>query len=150
MAMASTATLVSSFNTALVFHYHYHAAFYISRVDATLDKKLEQIGTTEALDLKGKGAVSQAVLAYQLYQKKFSGTRWERLEKRGAKKQRLMWASTNVKNPSYPDTFYVNSLIGPDTVAEITLSSFGASIDFNLTRPSSSCIHRPWYSFKNS
>ncbi|KAG5014407.1 hypothetical protein JHK85_020543 [Glycine max] len=54
------------------------AAFYISRVDATLDKKLDQIGTTEALDLKGKGAVAQAVLAYQLYQKKFSGPRWER------------------------------------------------------------------------
>eukprot|EP00256_Glycine_max_P055845 XP_014623193.1 uncharacterized protein LOC100797142 [Glycine max] len=95
------------------------AAFYISRVDVTLDKKLEQIGTAEALDLKGKGAVAQAVLAYQLYQKKFSGPRWERLENRGAKKQRLMWASTNVKNPSYPDTFYVNSVIGPDTVSYI-------------------------------
>lgn len=93
------------------------AAFYISRVDVTIEKKLEQIGTAEALDLKGKAAVAQAVLAYQLYQKMFSGPRWERLEKRGAKKQRLMWASTNVKNSAYSDTFYVNSLIGPDTIS---------------------------------
>ncbi|KAI5383906.1 uncharacterized protein LOC127105784 isoform X1 [Lathyrus oleraceus] len=93
------------------------AAFYISRVDVAIDKKLEEIGTAEALDLTGKAAVAQAVLAYQLYQKKFSGPRWELLEKRGAKKQRLMWASTNVKNSSYPDTFYVNSLIGPDTIS---------------------------------
>ncbi|QCD84946.1 transaldolase [Vigna unguiculata] len=93
------------------------AAFYISRVDSALDTKLHQIGTSEALHLKGKGAIAQAVLAYQLYQKKFSGPRWEHLEKRGAKKQRLMWASTNVKNPEYPDAFYVDSLIGPDTIS---------------------------------
>ncbi|MCI09272.1 transaldolase-like protein, partial [Trifolium medium] len=80
---------------------------------------LEQIGTAEALDLTGKAAVAQAALAYQLYQKMFSGPRWERLEKRGAKKQRLMWASTNVKNSAYRDTFYVDSLIGPDTISTI-------------------------------
>ncbi|KAH1238987.1 Transaldolase [Glycine max] len=108
------------------------AAFYISRVDVTLDKKLEQIGTTEALDLKGKGAVAQAVLAYQLYQKKFSGPRWERLENRGAKKQRLMWASTNVKNPSYPDTFYVNSLIGPDTISTLPVQVLQAFMDHGI------------------
>ncbi|CAJ2676717.1 transaldolase-like isoform X1 [Trifolium pratense] len=95
------------------------AAFYISRVDVIIDKKLEQIGTAEALDLTGKAAVAQAALAYQLYQKMFSGPRWERLEKRGAKKQRLMWASTNVKNSAYRDTFYVDSLIGPDTISTI-------------------------------
>ncbi|KAK7256597.1 hypothetical protein RIF29_30051 [Crotalaria pallida] len=83
------------------------AAFYISRVDVTIDKKHEQIATAEALDLRGKVAIAQAVLAYQLYQKKFSGPKWERLEKRGAKKQRLMWTSTNVKNPANPDTLYV-------------------------------------------
>jgi len=67
-----------------------------------------------------QAAVAQAVLAYQLYKKMFSGPRWERLEKRGAKKQRLMWASTNVKNSAYPDTFYADSLIGPDTVSHIS------------------------------
>ncbi|KAG5129274.1 hypothetical protein JHK84_035671 [Glycine max] len=106
--------------------------FYISRVDVTLDKKLEQIGTTEALDLKGKGVVAQAVLAYQLYQKKFSGPRWERLENRGAKKQRLMWASTNVKNPSYPDTFYVNSVIGRDTISTFSVQALQAFMDHGI------------------
>ncbi|KAG5042175.1 hypothetical protein JHK87_006090 [Glycine soja] len=108
------------------------AAFYISRVDVTLDKKLEQIGTTEALDLKGKGAVAQAVLAYQLYQKKISGPRWERLENRGAKKQRLMWASTNVKNPPYPDTFYVNSVIGRDTISTFSVQALQAFMDHGI------------------
>lgn len=59
----------------------------------------------------------QAALAYKLYQKKFSGPRWEALVTKGAKKQRLLWASTSVKNPAYPDTLYVDPLIGPDTVS---------------------------------
>lgn len=64
-----------------------------------------------------QAAVAQAALAYKLYQKKFSGPRWEALVKKGAKKQRLLWASTSVKNPAYPDTLYVAPLIGPDTVS---------------------------------
>ncbi|KOM30491.1 hypothetical protein LR48_Vigan01g004500 [Vigna angularis] len=108
------------------------AAFYISRVDTTLDRKLDQIGTSEALDLKGKGAIAQAVLAYQLYQKKFSGPRWEHLEKRGAKKQRLMWASTNVKNPAYPHTFYVDSLIGPDTISTMPEQALKALMEHGI------------------
>lgn len=60
--------------------------------------------------------MAQAALAFKLYQKKFSGPRWEALVKKGAKKQRLLWASTSVKNPAYPDTLYVDPLIGPDTV----------------------------------
>ncbi|KAK1318332.1 hypothetical protein QJS10_CPB04g00100 [Acorus calamus] len=67
-----------------------------SRVDTLVDKLLEKIGTPEALDLRGKAAVAQAALAYKLYQKKFSGPRWEALVKKGAKKQRLLWASTSV------------------------------------------------------
>lgn len=58
-------------------------------------------------------------MAYQLYQRKFSGPRWEALVKKGAKKQRLLWASTSVKNPAYPDTLYVAPLIGPDTVSNL-------------------------------
>ncbi|CAN1790008.1 Transaldolase 2 [Linum perenne] len=92
------------------------ASFFVSRVDTLIDKMLEKVGTPEALDLRGKAAVAQAALAYQLYQKKFSGPRWEALVKKGAKKQRLLWASTSVKNPAYPDTLYVAPLIGPDTV----------------------------------
>ena len=63
--------------------------------------------------------MAQAALAYKLYQKKFSGPRWEALVKKGAKKQRLLWASTSVKNPAYSDTLYVAPLIGPDTVRHL-------------------------------
>lgn len=105
------------------------ASFFVSRVDSLIDKLLEKIGTPEALDLRGKAAVAQATLAYQLYQKKFSGPRWEALVKKGAKKQRLLWASTSVKNPSYPDTLYVDPLIGPDTVSTMPDQALQAFID---------------------
>jgi len=90
---------------------------------------LEKIGTPEALDLRGKAANAQAALAYQLYQKKFSGPRWEALVKKGAKKQRLLWASTSVKNPAYPDTLYVAPLIGPDTVSTMPDQALQAFLD---------------------
>jgi transaldolase len=105
------------------------ASFFVSRVDTLADKMLENIGTPEALDLRGKVANAQAALAYQLYQKKFSGPRWEALVKKGAKKQRLLWASTSVKNPAYPDTLYVSPLIGPDTVSTMPDQALEAFID---------------------
>ncbi|XP_012459365.1 uncharacterized protein LOC105779913 [Gossypium raimondii] len=105
------------------------ASFFVSRVDTLIDKMLEMIGTPEALDLRGKAAVAQAALAYRLYQKKFSGPRWEALVKKGAKKQRLLWASTSVKNPAYPDTLYVAPLIGPDTVSTMPDQALQAFID---------------------
>ncbi|CAI0380342.1 unnamed protein product [Linum tenue] len=105
------------------------ASFFVSRVDTLIDKMLEKIGTPEALDLRGKAAVAQAALAYQLYQKKFSGPRWEALVKKGAKKQRLLWASTSVKNPAYPDTLYVAPLIGPDTVSTMPDQALQAFVD---------------------
>jgi len=92
------------------------ASFFVSRVDVLVDRKLEEIGSDEAQKLLGKAAVSQAKLAYQIFQKKFSGPQWEGLEKRGAKKQRLLFASTGTKNPKYPDTLYIHDLIGPETV----------------------------------
>ncbi|KAI4336437.1 hypothetical protein L6164_014966 [Bauhinia variegata] len=105
------------------------ASFFVSRVDTLVDKLLEKIGTPEALNLRGKAAVAQAALAYQLYQKKFSGPRWEALVKKGARKQRLLWASTSVKNPAYPDTLYVAPLIGPDTVSTMPDQALQAFID---------------------
>ncbi|KAI3694122.1 hypothetical protein L1987_77083 [Smallanthus sonchifolius] len=105
------------------------ASFYISRVDTLVDSMLEKIGTLEALDLRGKAANAQAALAFQLYQKKFSGPRWEALVKKGAKKQRLLWASTNVKNPAYPDTLYVAPLVRPDTVSTMPDQALQAFID---------------------
>ncbi|ONM34949.1 Aldolase-type TIM barrel family protein [Zea mays] len=105
------------------------ASFFVSRVDTLIDKMLEKIGTPEALALRGKAAVAQAKLANRLYQKKFSGPRWEALAKKGAKKQRLLWASTGVKNPAYPDTLYIDSLIGPDTVNTMPDQALHAFID---------------------
>jgi len=92
------------------------ASFFISRVDTEIDKRLMKIGTPEATDLCGTAAISQAKLAYQLFTQTFSGTRWAALVRRGARVQRPLWASTSTKNPSYPDTLYVDQLIGADTV----------------------------------
>ncbi|CAN5452973.1 transaldolase [soil metagenome] len=92
------------------------ASFFISRVDSEVDARLDAIGTPAALALRGKAAVAQGKLAYQAFRRTFSGPRWEALAERGAVVQRPLWASTSTKNPAYPDTLYVDSLIGPDTV----------------------------------
>jgi transaldolase len=92
------------------------ASFFISRVDVEVDRRLEEIGTEQALALRGKAAVAQGQLAYQRFMERFSGPRWEALAARGARVQRPLWASTSTKNPSYPDTLYVDTLIGPNTV----------------------------------
>ena len=92
------------------------ASFFISRVDSEVDARLAAIGTPEALALRGKAAIAQAKLAYQAFRHTFSGPRWEALAAEGAVVQRPLWASTSTKNPAYPDTMYVDELIGPDTV----------------------------------
>lgn len=105
------------------------ASFFVSRVDSLVDKKLEKIGSEEALALRGKAANAQAALAFKLYEEKFSGPRWEALDAKGARKQRLLWASTGVKNPSYPDTLYISPLIGPDTVNTMPGNALEAFLD---------------------
>ncbi|SRR6056297_806280 len=103
------------------------ASFFISRVDSEVDARLEAIGTDDALALRGKAAVAQGKLAYQLFLDSFSGPRWESLAARGARVQRPLWASTSTKNEAYPDTLYVDELIGPHTVntlPEPTLEAF--------------------------
>ena len=92
------------------------ASFFISRVDTEIDRRLDAVGSPEALALRGRAAVAQGKLAYQLFRRTFSGPRWEALAARGARVQRPLWASTSTKNPAYPDTLYVDTLIGPDTV----------------------------------
>ncbi len=92
------------------------ASFFVSRVDTETDKRLEAIGTQEALALRGKLAIANAKLAYEHYQEAFSGPRWEFLAGKGAYPQRCLWASTSTKNPEYRDVLYVEELIGPDTV----------------------------------
>lgn len=105
------------------------ASFFVSRVDAAVDAELDKIGTPEALALRGRAAVANAQLAYELFLQRFSGPRWEALAARGAKVQRPLWASTSTKNPDYPATLYVDTLIAPDTVntmPEGTLEAFEA------------------------
>jgi transaldolase len=92
------------------------ASFFVSRVDTEADKRLDAIGTKEALARRGKLAVANAKLAYEHYQQVFSGPRWEFLRGKGANPQRCLWASTSTKNPEYRDVLYVEELIGPETV----------------------------------
>ncbi len=105
------------------------ASFFISRVDVEVDRRLEEIGSPEALGLRGKAAVAQGQLAYQRFLATFDGDRWQALAARGARLQRPLWASTSTKNPSYPDTLYVDSLIGPNTVNTLPDATLGAFDD---------------------
>ncbi|MCE2525001.1 MAG: transaldolase [Acidimicrobiia bacterium] len=103
------------------------ASFFVSRVDTEVDRRLQAIGTPAAAALEGRIAVAQAKLAYATFRRCFSGARWEALVARGARLQRPLWASTSTKNPAYPDTMYVDNLIGPDTVntlPEATIEAF--------------------------
>jgi transaldolase/glucose-6-phosphate isomerase len=89
------------------------ASFFISRIDSAVDKELDKKGNK---DLQGKSAIANAKLVYQTAKQLFSSERFKKLEKAGAKKQRLLWASTSTKNPAYSDILYVEELIGKDTV----------------------------------
>ena len=103
------------------------ASFFIRRVDTAVDRRLDAVGTEQALALRGQAAVAQGQLAGAMARETFAGPRWERLVARGARFQRPLWASTSTKNPAYPDTLYVDQLIGPDTVntiPEATLEAF--------------------------
>ncbi len=99
------------------------ASFFVSRVDTEVDKRLEALAAAKTgaerervLALRGKAAIANAKLAYQLFRDEFSSPRFAELGKAGARVQRPLWASTGVKNPAYRDTLYVEELIGPDTV----------------------------------
>lgn len=105
------------------------ASFFVSRVDTEVDRRLEAIGTEEALALRGQAAVAQAKLAYVLFRERFSGPRWAALAERGAHVQRPLWASTSTKNPAYPDLLYVDFLIGPDTVNTMPDATIEAFLD---------------------
>ena len=105
------------------------ASFFVSRLDTEVDRRLDVIGTPEALACKGKAALASGKLAYELFTQTFSGPRWEALAARGARVQRPLWASTSTKNPDYPDTMYVDQLIGPDTVNTLPDSTMEAFED---------------------
>jgi transaldolase len=90
------------------------ASFFVSRIDTEADRRLEEVGAPK--ELQGKLAIANAKLAYAHYLDAFSGPRWDYLAGKGATPQRVLWASTSTKNPAYPDTMYVEELLGPDTV----------------------------------
>ena len=105
---------------------HSVASFFISRIDSAVDKELKEMGN---LDLLGKVAVANAHRAYALFLEKFSAPTWKALEESGALVQRPLWASTGVKDPAYPDTLYVDTLIGPHTVNTMPQSTLDAFLD---------------------
>jgi transaldolase len=100
------------------------ASFFVSRVDTEIDSRLDKIGTPEAAALRGRAAIANARLAFQHYERFLGGPRWAALQAAGARPQRPLWASTSVKDPAYPDTRYVTSLVGRgvvNTMPEATL-----------------------------
>ncbi|HKS07890.1 MAG TPA: transaldolase [Gemmatimonadaceae bacterium] len=116
------------------------ASFFVSRVDSTIDARLDALAKAGTIDavranaLKGRAAIANAKLAYQLARKSFSGARWHALAARGARVQRPLWASTSTKNPAYRDVIYVEQLIGPDTVNTLPPATLDAFRDHGETQ----------------
>jgi transaldolase len=112
---------------------HSVASFFVSRVDTEIDKRLEKIGSDEALALRGKAGVANARLAYGAYEEVFvGGARYEALKADGARVQRPLWASTGVKNPDYSDTLYVTELVAPNTVNTMPEKTIDAVADHGV------------------
>ena len=105
------------------------ASFFLSRIDSNIEEKLEAIGTDEAASLQGKIAIANAKVTYQRFLETFSGRRWAHLKSQGARAQRVLWASTSTKNPTYPDTMYVDELVGPHTVNTVPPATLQAFLD---------------------
>ncbi|HLS39891.1 MAG TPA: transaldolase, partial [Ornithinicoccus sp.] len=108
---------------------HSVASFFVSRVDTEVDKRLEAIGTEEALALRGRAGIANARLAYRAFEEVFATPRWQNLADDGARVQRPLWASTGVKNPAYPDTLYVTELVAPNTVNTMPHKTLEATAD---------------------
>ncbi len=112
---------------------HSVASFFVSRVDTEIDKRLEDIGSGQALSLRGRAGVANARLAYQAYEKVFDhGHRFAALKGAGARVQRPLWASTGVKNPDYDDTLYVVDLVAPHTVNTMPEKTLEAVADHGI------------------
>jgi len=108
---------------------HSVASFFISRIDTAVDNELKSINTQESLNLLGKAAIANAVLAYELFLIKSTSARWLKFRENGAHMQRPLWASTGVKDPAYDDTRYVMDLVAPQTVNTMPQSTLDAVID---------------------
>ena len=110
------------------------ASFFVSRVDTEVDRRLDKIGTPEAAALRGKAAIANARLAYELYEERFATPRWEALRQAGARPQRPLWASTSTKDPEFPDTMYVEELVAPGTVNTMPEATLHAMADHGKVR----------------
>ena len=105
------------------------ASFFVSRVDTEVDSRLDKIGTPEAAALRGKAAIANARLAYELYEQRLATPRWQALREAGARVQRPLWASTSTKDPAFEDTMYVVELVAPDTVNTMPEGTLRATAD---------------------
>jgi transaldolase len=113
---------------------HSVASFFVSRVDTEVDKRLSAIGTEEAEALKSKAGIANARLAYEVYEQAFASERAKLLVEAGANEQRPLWASTGVKDPSLPDTLYVEALVAPNVVNTMPEKTLDATFDHgNIT-----------------
>lgn len=111
------------------------ASFFVSRIDVKVDAMLDALEDPRADEIRGKIGIANAKIAYQRFKELLSSDRWKALAEEGAQKQRVLWASTSTKDPAYPDTLYVNSLIGADTVNTIPLTTLEAFIDHGSVKP---------------
>lgn len=117
------------------------ASFFVSRIDSQIDKKIDErlkAGDADADALKavrGKVAIANAKVAYAWYEELIAGDRWEALAAKGANPQRLLWASTGTKDPTYPDTLYIDTLIGADTVNTMPPKTMDAFRDHGIVAP---------------
>ncbi|HSG18659.1 MAG TPA: bifunctional transaldolase/phosoglucose isomerase [Anaerolineae bacterium] len=105
------------------------ASFFLSRIDSAVDAKLAALGDELASTLAGKAAIANAKVTYERFRQTFKGSRWENLTRRGGRVQRVLWASTSTKDANYPDTMYVDELIGPDTVNTLPPATLAAFLD---------------------
>lgn len=112
------------------------ASFFVSRVDTKVDALLEEIGSEEALALRGKIAVANSKMAYQRFRELFHGETFAKWRGQGVGVQRVLWASTSTKNPSYRDVIYVEELVGPETVNTVPPSTLEAFRDHGEVRDS--------------
>ncbi len=108
------------------------ASFFVSRVDTEIDRQLTEIGTPEALAVRGQAGVANARLAYHAFEEVFQTPRWQSLADDGARPQRPLWASTGVKDPAYPDTMYVTELVAPLTVNTMPEKTLRAVADHGV------------------
>ena len=110
------------------------ASFFVSRMDTEVDARLDKLGTPEAAALRGKTAIANARLAYELFENKRAGERWQALAASGANAQRPLWASTSTKDPAFPDTMYVTELVVADTVNTMPEATIKATADHGEIR----------------